>query len=854
MTPLYLFVYYSSFFLSFSMVSSFLFSDKLLNYSPPKSSIFPSPHGTTRNAFPSDRPSPIFSITAQCMNSGIVIVGFQVVLSSDCNYDNVQALALGNMNAMMNMIFAVVIIVLTRRKMARGISRSVSAFRLFLLDPFVVLFLLFVLWEISFILWLTSVPQDDVCTSSVYTQVILLSMSLMLGVMLFILTFATEGCRLPRWRVLAHAKWEELHSQWELGVLNRDPAPSEEQISEEEPVGDQTWSVRESSMRTRSASGSTSQVRQGVVGSTFDRSNSMGSPSASWVCFFFFLRVRMWVVQSLPRFPLMVLLMNIIIFPSFSFSVVVGRLFLCVCVLYYLYSDFYSIQCISPRFFFLQTTLTMSSVLFVEPMRFFANKKAARNPFCRPMKDVSATTESMDTGKVCTLLVELGEKLEKRGVASRKVVLSAEKKGEAVLAGHTMSVHNFTDDQGNIVRRLVVLYPVSPFRQEELAKKQVDQPLSADESEVEIVDLRGFQKSNQFLEGTASVVFSADGRFVYMARSARSSEAVLDVLCSEENLNIPKENRFVFDAAVPTKDGDVPVEFTNVLGWCGNGICAWCLDFIRFDDPEEQERFYSHLEQEYEVVVELTPEETLAFAGTAFEVTSPNGDSALFLPETAKKALSLNSNKAIKKWYGNSIVPVYSEVLERRCGTGVPSVMVLSQTHGPRVPAANQKSTLAVLGIPTPLDYSSMAPFVPVSVSSICCTGMRNGELSIFISCNFYSILYIFRRIYFHNSDDVSLSLIFISFDCIAFTSHLAPVVTCVTRTVVFLIIIPLFHLTEEGVGVMFGRFSCLSHKQKTNQVAAGYTATIQYYYYYYRTKNAVIRDPGVTLHARDKK
>lgn len=351
----------------------------------------------------------------------------------------------------------------------------------------------------------------------------------------------------------------------------------------------------------------------------------------------------------------------------------------------------------------------MSSVLFVEPMRFFTNTKAGVNPFCRPMKDVSATTESLDTGKICTLISEISDKLKVRGIDASTVNLNLEKKcthfiyegkGEAVLAGHTMSVHNFTDEKGTIVRRMVVLYPVSPFRQGEFAKKQVEQPIQHDSSDVEIVDLRGFESTNQFLEGTASLVFSADGRFVYMARSSHSDEQVLDVLCSPENLNIPPENRFVFDAFVPTKNGPVRVEHTNVLGWCGWGISAWCLDFIKFEDPSEQERFYTHLEEEYEVVVELTPQESLAFAGTAFEVTSPRGECTLFLPETARKGLSSANMKAIKKWYGPNMIPIYAEALERRCGTGAGSMMILSKTHGPVPPSLNQKSTLRVIGVP----------------------------------------------------------------------------------------------------------------------------------------------------------
>lgn len=351
----------------------------------------------------------------------------------------------------------------------------------------------------------------------------------------------------------------------------------------------------------------------------------------------------------------------------------------------------------------------MSSALFVHPYRFFSNPKGYPNPLRSNITNVSATVESLDTNNICNLVCEISDKLISHGIDSKISSLKIEKKcnrylyeakGEAVLAAHTMSVHNFVDEHGIITRRMVVLYPCSPFRQNELAKKQVEGPLLQDESDVEIVDLRGFEKSNLFLEGTASLVFSACGKYVYMVRSSHSSEKVLDVLCSPENLNIPPENRFVFDASIPCKTGSVKVEFTNVLGWCGWGICAWCLDLMKFDSPQEQERFYSHLENSYEVVVELTPKEVLNFAGTAFEVTSPRGHCTLFLPETARKALSIENHKAITAWYGENVTQVFAETLERRCGTGVPSLMIASKTHGSVPPNPNQTSTLAVLNIP----------------------------------------------------------------------------------------------------------------------------------------------------------
>lgn len=185
--------------------------------------------------FPQDRPSPLFSILIQLICSSAVTLGFKVVLSEKCSYRNVQAIALGIMNHLVNMIFAVTIIVITRRSIFRGVSRSQSAFRLFLCHPIVMLFLLFGVWEVSYILWSASVQVEDACSSAVNGIVVLLGCTILIGFILFILTFSTECCRLPRWREAAHSKWERAHSNWNMDMIHSSArASAEEPVEEEE--------------------------------------------------------------------------------------------------------------------------------------------------------------------------------------------------------------------------------------------------------------------------------------------------------------------------------------------------------------------------------------------------------------------------------------------------------------------------------------------------------------------------------------------------------------------------------------------------------------------------------------------
>lgn len=351
----------------------------------------------------------------------------------------------------------------------------------------------------------------------------------------------------------------------------------------------------------------------------------------------------------------------------------------------------------------------MSFALFVEPVFFGADPKGTDQPMIKA-KTVSASQNEADRVQVCNLVDEFKQKLEGLNVPSCLVQLCREPKnfqylyaakGEAMLVSQNVSFHNFTDDEGKVTRRLMVLYPVNPYRQDELPKKRIlDKIKHADEDvPVEIVDLRPFQGQKKYLEGTSSLVFSHDGKYVYMTRSGRSSEEVLEVLCSEENLNIPPCNRFIFDTAYPGTS--TPITHTNSVCFVGKDIAAFALPFIKFESDDAKEAFYDHLENSYKCVLYLNEAESKNFAANAVEVTSQAcGQAKLFISETAYKALSMKNQQKLVKFYGKAnIIQLYGEVLERRFGTSVASCVAISRTVGEVAPLPCEKNILDLLNI-----------------------------------------------------------------------------------------------------------------------------------------------------------
>lgn len=242
-----------------------------------------------RVAFPRDRPSPLFSLITQFLSSGAVIYGFQAVLSIDCSVESARILSFGIINGIINMIFASSIIFFTRRKIIKGISPSQSMYRLFLTDPVVILYLVFLVWEAVWFIWTCTASLLDKCYSAAFSQFVFLAANLVVGILLFIFTFSTEFCRLPQWRVEAEKRWEEEQHAWNLQTERESEPMEESSHGNGEPcrrkVAESTISNSLGSLEFTSNSYSSEYLadkRLVTHTSTFDRSNSMATPSTSW--------------------------------------------------------------------------------------------------------------------------------------------------------------------------------------------------------------------------------------------------------------------------------------------------------------------------------------------------------------------------------------------------------------------------------------------------------------------------------------------------------------------------------------------------------------------------------------------
>ena len=186
----------------------------------------------------------------------------------------------------------------------------------------------------------------------------------------------------------------------------------------------------------------------------------------------------------------------------------------------------------------------------------------------------------------------------------------------------------------------VVLYPMqAENRRLERRRDIIDALVTEHGFEVSrIVDLSHYEKRDQFLEGTGSVVLDRPNRIAYACRSARTHREPLAEFGRELGYTT-----VAFDAVDP--DG-APIYHTNVLMWVGRQLAAVCADAIR--SPDQRDEVLKHLQVNGREVLFLSEEQLLEFAGNMLEVEGDDGR-LLVMSERARRSLGTSQVATIER-------------------------------------------------------------------------------------------------------------------------------------------------------------------------------------------------------------
>lgn len=176
----------------------------------------------------------------------------------------------------------------------------------------------------------------------------------------------------------------------------------------------------------------------------------------------------------------------------------------------------------------------------------------------------------------------------------------------------------------------LVLYPMFAESRRMERKQGIIDLLRRKMNHRKLVDLTHWEKENEFLEGTGSMVLDRRKRIAYCCRSPRTSEKVLADFCSRMSYDA-----IVFDAR---DQGGNSIYHTNVMMAIGTQVAIVCLDSIR--DPGERQKVTAGLTAAGKIIVDISLDQVACFAGNMLEVKSRNGTPLMVMSASARNALT----------------------------------------------------------------------------------------------------------------------------------------------------------------------------------------------------------------------
>ena len=163
-----------------------------------------------------------------------------------------------------------------------------------------------------------------------------------------------------------------------------------------------------------------------------------------------------------------------------------------------------------------------------------------------------------------------------------------------------------------------------------------------------LMELRSYKKhyvfeyhepSEEYLEGTGSMILDRHNKIVYAGLSQRTNIKVLEKFAVLYNYK--KVIFHPFD-----RHGD-PIYHTNVMMHVGTDLAVICLASIKSE--EEQKEIKQSLSATNKTILDITLEQMEQFAGNMLEVKSKLGQKYLVMSNTAYTSLTDNQISTIEK-------------------------------------------------------------------------------------------------------------------------------------------------------------------------------------------------------------
>lgn len=223
-------------------------------------------------------------------------------------------------------------------------------------------------------------------------------------------------------------------------------------------------------------------------------------------------------------------------------------------------------------------------------------------------------------------------------------------KPDAIFPNNWISTH----EDGTIV-----MYPMLTVNRRAERRIDVVEYLKANNTVARVLDLSTYESSNEFLEGTGSIVFDHEARIAYACLSPRTHLSVLQHLCQQINYK-----PIVFHS---TDEQGMDVYHTNVIMGLGKGFVVVCLDSIK--DAVEREQIINSIKGSGKEIIDISFAQVKAFGGNVLAVSNKEGKQFLALSASAYSSFTEKQIEAIEQYA--ALLPISIPTIETIGGGSV---------------------------------------------------------------------------------------------------------------------------------------------------------------------------------------
>jgi len=302
------------------------------------------------------------------------------------------------------------------------------------------------------------------------------------------------------------------------------------------------------------------------------------------------------------------------------------------------------------------TKQTTNTILMIEPVAFGFNDQTAVNNYFQ-QKDVliALDIQNQALGEFNRMVKMLRDK----GVTVLVMKDTAEPHTpDSIFPNNWISFH----EDGR-----VALYPMyAENRRDERRSEIIQYVIDHGFKLLDIVNYTLWEKQNQFLEGTGSMVLDHRNRIAYAALSDRTDKTLFLQFCSDFNYTA------LCFFANQTVDGKrLPVYHTNVMMCIGEQYAVVCLDSI--DNISEHNAVVDSLAVAGKEIISISEEQMLCFAGNMLQVENKDGKYYLVLSSSAYDSLTENQIHQLSVY--NELIIVEIPTIEKLGGGGARCMM-----------------------------------------------------------------------------------------------------------------------------------------------------------------------------------